>query len=147
MELLAWWQAERWHTCRSFLRSGSMLSMSLHVLCDLFDKTVGNTYVNTMVYLPCCCLAAKPCPTLCDPMDCSPPVSSVHGMSQARILEWVATSFFKVSSRPRDRTHICCTGRWILYYWATREASRACCLPIREKNAGLLHDRQGYSPL
>ena len=37
-----------------------------------------------------CCLVTKLCPTLCDPMDCSPPGSSVHGISQARVLEWVA---------------------------------------------------------
>ena len=44
----------------------------------------------------------------CDPMDCSPPGSSVHGISQARILEWVAISFSRESSRPRDRTWVCC---------------------------------------
>ena len=42
--------------------------------------------------------------TLCDPMDCSPPGSSVHGVLQARILEWVAISFSRASSRPRNRT-------------------------------------------
>ena len=36
---------------------------------------------------------AQSCPTLCDPMDCSPPGSSIHGIFQARILEWVAISF------------------------------------------------------
>ena len=46
------------------------------------------------------------CPTLCDPMDCSPPSSSVHGILQARILEWVAISFSRGSSRPRDRTQV-----------------------------------------
>ena len=45
---------------------------------------------------------------LCDPMDCSLPVSSVHGIIQARILEWVAISFSRESSWPRDRTHISC---------------------------------------
>ena len=44
------------------------------------------------------------CPTLCDPMDCSPPGSSVHGTSQARILEWVVISFSRGSSQPRDQT-------------------------------------------
>ena len=44
------------------------------------------------------------CPTLCDPMDCSPPGSSVHEVLQARILEWVAISFFRGSSQPRERT-------------------------------------------
>ena len=42
------------------------------------------------------------CPTLCDPMDCSPPGSSVHGISQARIQEWVAISFSRGSSQPKD---------------------------------------------
>ena len=41
---------------------------------------------------------AQPCPTFCDPMDCSPPGSSVHGIFQARVLEWVAISFFRGSS-------------------------------------------------
>ena len=47
-------------------------------------------------------LVSKPCLTLCDPMDCSPLGSSVHGILQARILEWVAVSFSRASSRPRD---------------------------------------------
>ena len=42
-------------------------------------------------------LLAQSCPILCDPMDCSPPGSSVHGISQAKILEWVAISFSKFS--------------------------------------------------
>ena len=62
----------------------------------------------------------------CDPMDCSPPSSSVHEISQARILEWVAISSFRVSSqRPRNQTHNSCvshTGRQIIYYWAIWEA-------------------------
>ena len=57
-----------------------------------------------------------------DPMDCSPPDSFVHGISQAWILEWVAISFSKGSSWLMDRTHISCIGRWILYHWAMREA-------------------------
>ena len=55
--------------------------------------------------------------TLCDPVDCSPPGSSVLGISQARILEGVATSFSRGSSRPRDRTRtscISCLSRWVL---------------------------------
>jgi len=56
--------------------------------------------------------------TLCDAMDCSPPGSSVHGIFQARILEWVAVPLSRRSSRPRDQTlvsGISCTGRWVLY--------------------------------
>ena len=48
-------------------------------------------------------------------MDCSPPVSSVHRVSQARILKWVAIPFSRGSSRPRDWIHISCTGKQILY--------------------------------
>ena len=53
-------------------------------------------------------------PTLCDPMDCSPPGSSVHGIFQARVLEWVAISFSSRSSQPRDWTHVSCIVRQIL---------------------------------
>jgi len=48
-------------------------------------------------------------------MDCSPPGSSVHGILQARILEWVAISFSRGSSPPRDQTHISCIDRRVLY--------------------------------
>ena len=59
-----------------------------------------------------------------DPMDCSPPGSSVHGLSQARILEWATISFSRCRgfSQSRDWVHISCTGRWILYHWAPGEA-------------------------
>ena len=49
---------------------------------------------------------AQLCPTLCDPMDNTPPGSSVHGTLQARILEWVAMPFSRGSSQPRDRARI-----------------------------------------
>ena len=50
------------------------------------------------------------CPTLCDLMDCSPPGSSVHGILQARILEWVAMPSSRGSSRPRDWIWVCCVS-------------------------------------
>ena len=66
---------------------------------------------------PLCVCSAKSCLTLCDPMDCSPPDSSVQGTSQARELEEVAISFSGESSRPRNRTcvsYISYIGRWFL---------------------------------
>ena len=63
-----------------------------------------------------CWLVAQSFLTLCNPMDCSPPDSSVHGISQARILDWVAISFSRGSSQPRNQTHISCIGKWILYH-------------------------------
>ena len=58
-------------------------------------------------------LVSQSCQTLCNPMDCSSPGSSVHGILQARILEWVAISVSRGSSPPRDRTQVfCITGRF-----------------------------------
>ena len=62
------------------------------------------------------------CLTLCDPMDCSPPGSSVHEIFQARILEWVAISSSRGSSWPRNETHVSCIGRHI-YHWTIWKAS------------------------
>ena len=75
------------------------------------------------------CLIAKSCWALCDPMDCTPPGFSVHGISQARIPDWVAISSSTGSSWPRDWTLVFCIGRRILYSWATRE--RLCMCYIR----------------
>ena len=64
-------------------------------------------------------------PTLCEPMDHSSPGSSVHGIFQARILEWVAISYFRGSFQSRDQTYvsyISCIGRRIFYHRATSEA-------------------------
>ena len=87
------------------------LSGNSHVL-SLFPNTAS-----------CITVRAKPlqlCLTLCDSMDCSPPGSSVHGILQARVLEWVAMPSSRGSSRPRDPTLvscISCTGRQVLYRW------------------------------
>ena len=70
-------------------------------------------------------VCAQLCPALCDPMDCSPPGSSVHGISQARILEWVVISSSGGSSQPRDWIYISCgsciAGKFFTW-WALREA-------------------------
>ena len=70
-------------------------------------------------------LVVQSSPTLCDPMDWSPPDSSIHGIFQARILEWDAISSSRGSSQPRDWiyiSYISCIGLQILYHWATWEA-------------------------
>ena len=79
------------------------------------------------------------CPTLCDPTDCSLPVCSVHGVSQARILEWVAIPFSRGSSWPRDQTQVSCTAGRYFTGWATREA------PLhrkQKKKKGKIHFRK-----
>ena len=62
---------------------------------------MGSVYVGVYV---CVGVSAQSYPTLCDPTDCSPPDSSVHGILQTRIPEWVAISSSRESFRPRDRT-------------------------------------------
>ena len=65
---------------------------------------------------------AQSCPTLCDPVDCNLLGFCVHGILQARILEWIATSFSRGSSRPRDRTRVSRVGGRRFNLWAIREA-------------------------
>ena len=68
-------------------------------------------------------LVCQLCPTLCNPVDCSPSGSSINGISQARILEWVAISFSGGSSQPRDPTWVSCIAGGFFTIWVTREVS------------------------
>ena len=69
-----------------------------------------------------CCSVAKLCPSLWDPVDWRTPGSSVHGILQARILEWVASPFSRGSSRPRDQTWDSCIAGRFFTVWASRDA-------------------------
>ena len=74
-----------------------------------WDSLGKNTGVGCHFLLQCMKVKSQSevtqsCPTLCNPVDCSPPGPSIHGISQARILEWVAISFSRESSQPRDWT-------------------------------------------
>ena len=86
----------------------------------IFNKGQDTLCGKDRLFNNCCCLVTKSCLTLRP--HCSPPGSSVHGISQASILEWVAISSSSQSSQPTDRPCISCIGRQILYHWATREA-------------------------
>ena len=93
-------------------------------------------------------LCAQSCPTLCNPMDWSPPGSSIHGILQARILEWVVISSSRGSSQPRGRTHISCiscNGRQVLYHCATWEAHSP--LPIHPSGLPLNLTPERFSDL
>ena len=72
---------------------------------------------------------AQLCPTLCDPIDCSLPGSSVHGIFQAIVLEWIAISFSRGSSQPRAWTRVSCMVDRPFTIWATREV-RCFSLPL-----------------
>ena len=74
----------------------------------------------------CGCWVSQSCPAQCDPTDCSPPGSSVHGILQARILEWVAIPFSSchLPSWPRDQTQVSCIACRFFIVWATWEAMK-----------------------
>ena len=90
-----------------------------------------DTYSSTITF-PCfpsfyclCALKGKSkvdpsCPSLWDPLDCGPPGSSVHGLFQARELEWIAVSFCRASSWARDGTQVRCIAGRCITVWATR---------------------------
>ena len=71
-----------------------------HLPCDLYGSASQRAECAVL------CLVTQSCLTLCNPMDNSPPGSSVHGIFQARILEWVVMSSSRGSSQPRDRTQV-----------------------------------------
>ena len=85
----------------------------------IFESVCVRIFVSRYVRV---CTRAKSlqlCQTLCDPVDCSPLGFSVHGILQARILEWVAVSSSRGSSQPRDQTrisYVSCIGRQVPYH-------------------------------
>ena len=85
----------------------------------VFDMLTAHTHTHTHTHI------TQSSPTPGDPVDCSPPGSSVHGILQARILKWVTISFSRGSPRPRDRTRVSHIGGRHFNLWATREAQKA----------------------
>ena len=112
-----------------------------HPCCIFTQPSVSLRHLLLCLLLPC--LVALSCPTLCDPTDCSPPGSSVHGIFQARILEWVAISSSREYSWPSDQTPISCIGRWILYHWATWEALNTRSVPDKNLVRGAVQTVSG----
>ena len=109
-----------------------------HSLLYVFAQPI---VLHRPVYIVCVCvcvcvcmLVVQSCPTLCNPMDCSLPGSSVHGILQARILEWVAMPFSRGSSPLRDQTHafyiFCIAGR----FFFTAEPPGKCPLQYTHSN-------------
>ena len=89
-----------------------------HLFCVWFCRRI-----FTFNFLLCMCAQSlQSCPTICNPMNYSPPGSSVHKILQARILEWVAIINSRGSSQPRDWTRVSCIAGGFVTNWATREA-------------------------
>ena len=106
-------QSQEYLLCGSLLKKKkSFKSLSILALSEKAkDKRV------------CACAQSLILP-LCDPRNYNPPGSSFQGLFQARILEWVAISFSRGSSQPRDRTCVSCIGRQILYPCTIWEAPK-----------------------
>ena len=77
--------------------------MKLHIYNSMYMKVWNREIWRDRKHIS---EVTQSCLTLCDPMDCSLPGSSVHGIFQARVLEWVAVSFSRGSSQPRDQTRV-----------------------------------------
>ena len=87
------------------------LAFWIHLQSQLWEKDSLMCWVHTKSF--------QSCLTLCNPTDCSPPDSSVHGILQASILKWVAVRSSRALSQPRDRTrvsYVFCVGRWVRYH-------------------------------
>ena len=115
---LSFWRTAKLVDILSFWTGGSAFSFGTG-LCKLFRWSglpglLSDTKEseNEVVQL---------CQTLCNPVDCSPPVSSIHGIFQTRILEWVAISFSRGSSPHRDQTWVSHTTGRLLTVWASRD--------------------------
>ena len=112
----------------SALQTGSSVSFSrFHICALIYDiflplSDLFHSVRPTVSRSICACAHDKSlqsCPTLCDTMDCTPPASSICGILQARILEWVTVTSSRGSSQPRDLTsvsYVSCIGRWVPYH-------------------------------
>ena len=87
------------------------------------ETLLGKSFRFYFSYRLCWSEVAQSCPTLCNPMECSLPGSSIPGILQAGILEWVAISFSRRSSQPRDQTWVSRIAGRRFTIWATREAT------------------------
>ena len=108
-----------------FLTTSSIMLMLLFQAshldnCCIISFNHQKSYKRKVVLSPPFC--AQLCPILCHPMDCSPPGPSVHGIFQARKLEWVTISFSRGSSWSRDWTWVSCISGRFFTIWATRKA-------------------------
>ena len=137
MELAQTYKAAR---CLTFTQGGPYRQMGSKIktgesryLEKGMEAGVGQVESVCVCVCVCVCVHARvyphaqSCLTLCHPMDCSPSGTSAHGISQARILEWVAISYSRRSSWPRDRTHvscISCIGRRVLHHCAIWKAQK-----------------------
>ena len=119
--LLHWWPehvlvGEREKVCKRFLLWMEGISSNYLGCWKLIESSVPRYPPDTKLQSV---LFTQSCLTLCNPVDCSPPGSSVHGILQERILEWVAMPSSRGSSQPRDQTLVSCIAGRLFIIWAT----------------------------
>ena len=102
--------------CWSLLLSDFKVELVETFTSERMSKQKKGTIYSCLVLACLCATSLQSCPTLCDPMNCSPPVSSIHGILQARMLESVSMLYFWGSSQHLDQTCISCIGRHVLYH-------------------------------
>ena len=116
-----------WFISLSCNKQGSLYSVTNRLIVMIILQYIQiQKHYNCIAATATAAKSPQSCPTLCDPIEGSPPGSPIHGILQARILEWVSMSFSRGPSRFRTPTRISsisCMGRQILYHWATSEAS------------------------
>ena len=118
----------KWREAPHFLGHGtaSLLSRCLHKAAWLIKVIKTETTLSSLDHACMCAKSFQSCLTLHNPVDCSLSGSSVHGILQVRILEWVAMPSSRGSSRPRDQnwvSYVSCIGRQVLSHWATWEGA------------------------
>ena len=123
-----WWLNKFYSPCQFFLYFASYFLFVSFVLPSLFiphfwsaSGWIQNLLWFHFVYYWSVCMVAQLCPTLCDHMGCSEPSSSVHGILQVRILEWVVIPFSRGCSQPREWTCVSCFAGRFFTIWATRK--------------------------
>ena len=100
-----------------FIKCKILLNFWFYIKLNIWDLMASLHYNKLFV----CMFVVQSCLTLWDPMGCSPPSSSVHGIFQAGKAEWVAISLSRESSRPRGQTQVSCIAIGCFTVWATRE--------------------------
>ena len=110
--------------------SDCVCAQSCPTLCDPMDcsplgSSMGRNFPGKNTGKESDSEIAQSCPTLCDPMDCSLRGSSIHGIFQARVLQWVAISFSGGSSQPRDQIWVSCIASRCFYCLSHKPMSLA----------------------
>ena len=109
-----------WKEICIYTLSTSFSLVGYYEMLSIVPCVIQKVLVSYFSYIGSCSVT-KSCPTPCNPMDCSLPGFSVHGVFQSRTQQWIAISFSRGSSWLRDWTCISCISRRILYHWAIRE--------------------------